>query len=153
MTWNHPKPKAAKQIEGDISPRRIVPAIGLSAALALVPVNAPVARTPSSPHADDARGRKIRQSARGEDCDVRIAGVCNFDPATTVWSHYPGLAGGRGMGLKSLDACGVYCCSACHDLADDRAPAPHGMTRQDVMLAWHEGHLRSLIKLHSKGLL
>ena len=147
------EPRPQRIISGLIRSRAIAPSIGLTAALESLSVSAPVARTPPSPHADDARGRKIRQSARGEDCDVRIPGVCNFDPATTVWSHYPGLAGGRGMGLKSLDACGVYCCSACHDLADDRAPAPHGMTRQDVMLAWHEGHLRSLIKLHSKGLL
>ena len=57
------------------------------------------------------------------------------------------------MGYKSLDFCGVYACSACHDVVDDRARAPADMTRQDVMLCWHEGHLRSLVKLHSKGLL
>lgn len=155
MTWARSAPRPAKQISGEIGPRATAPSIGVATALATgLPAPAtPVARVPRSPHSEDAWGRKITQSARGEECDIRIEGVCNFDPATTVWSHYPGLAGGRGMGYKSLDACGVYACSSCHDCADSRSPPPQGMTRQDVMLRWHEGHLRSLVKLHAKGLL
>lgn len=145
--------RPVKQIEGRIGSRATAPSIGLAAALAVAMPAAAPARVPKSPHSVEAVGRKIRESARGEDCDIRIPGGCNFDSATTVWSHFPGLAGGRGMGLKSFDPCGVYACSSCHDIVDDRAPAPDGMTRQDVMLCWHEGHLRSLIKLHHKGLI
>ncbi len=33
--------------------------------------------------------KKVRDSARGQDCTVRIPGTCNFDPATTVLAHLP----------------------------------------------------------------
>lgn len=95
----------------------------------------------------------IRDSARGEECSVRLVGVCNNDPATTVWSHLPGIDGDRGMGIKSLDLCGAACCSACHDVIDGRAPLPAGATRQSVMLDWMFGHMRSLVRLAQKGLL
>jgi hypothetical protein len=95
----------------------------------------------------------IRDSARGEECTVRLSGVCNSDPRTVVWSHYPGHAGDRGMATKSLDLCGCYACSACHDVVDLRMHGPAWMTRDDVMLAWHEGHIRSLVRLAQKGLL
>lgn len=95
----------------------------------------------------------IRESARNEECTVRIEGACNFDPATTVWSHWPGLDAGRGMGIKSLDAAGAYACAACHDVVDGRAPLPPGATPQSVMLDWHAGHMRSLVKLVQKGIL
>ena len=150
------QPKEAKQIEGEITPRPTATPTAILEALAELPdvfrVSLP-ARIPNSPHAEDARGHKIRQSARNEDCDIRIEGVCNFNRETTVWSHYPGLAGGRGMGLKSLDFAGCYTCSACHDCVDFRSPTPEGMTRQDVMIRWHEAHLRSLVKLHTTGLI
>lgn len=95
---------------------------------------------------------KITASAKGEECQVRIPGVCNFDPETTVWAHANGLAAGKGGGLKSPDALGTYACSACHDLIDGRGPRPPWMMRHDVLLAFHEGHQRSFIKLIEKGL-
>lgn len=53
---------------------------------------------------------KYTKSAKGQDCQVRIPGVCNFNPETTVFAH---LNGG-GMGMKALDIHGAYACSACH---------------------------------------
>lgn len=94
----------------------------------------------------------IRDSARGEACTVRLIGVCNSDPETTVWSHYPGHAGDRGMGTKSMDLAGCYSCSACHDAVDGRTHFP-GLGSLDLRLAWHEAHLRSLVRLAQKGLL
>ena len=84
---------------------------------------------------------------------MRLVGACNHDPATTVWSHLPGIDGDRGMGIKSLDLCGAYACATCHDVVDGRAPLPAGATRQSVMLDWHHGHMRSLVRLAQKGLL
>lgn len=106
-------------------------------------------KLPRQQRTDDA----IRQSAQGEDCHMRLDGVCNSDPATTVWSHWPGLDADRGMGIKALDAAGCYCCSACHDVIDQRTRPPAGLTRNDVVLAWMFGHLRSLVTLARKGLL
>jgi len=33
---------------------------------------------------------KIRASAKGEDCQVRVEGVCNFNPETTILAHLGG---------------------------------------------------------------
>ena len=59
---------------------------------------------------------KIRKSAKGEECQVRIEGVCNFNPETTVFAHL----GGGGMGMKHKEIFGAYCCSSCHDEIDRR---------------------------------
>jgi hypothetical protein len=59
---------------------------------------------------------KYTKSAKGQQCQVRIPGVCNHDPETTVFAH---LNGG-GMGMKRADIHGAYCCSACHDVLDGR---------------------------------
>lgn len=64
---------------------------------------------------------KIRKSARGEDCTLRIPGVCNGNPETVVLCHcYP--IGGQGKN-KSFDGIaddmnGVYGCYECHTHID-----------------------------------
>lgn len=58
----------------------------------------------------------LRDSARGQPCLVRLPGICNHDPATTVLAH---LNGG-GMGTKKSDLQGAFCCSDCHDVIDGR---------------------------------
>lgn len=95
----------------------------------------------------------IRQSARGEECDVRIPGVCTFDSSHTIWSHYRGHAGGKGLSLKSLDECGANACTSCDAVYDGQAPRPAGMSKADVDLMWLQGHMRSLMKLKRKGLI
>lgn len=104
------------------------------------------------PKTPDRVQQSIRDSARGEECTVRIAGVCNHDPATTVWSHFPLNDAGKGMGMKGLDLVGCYSCAACHDVVDGRAKAPAGMTRELVLLDWFFGMARSLVRLRIKGL-
>ncbi len=61
---------------------------------------------------------KIRQSARGEECTVRIPYICNWNPETTVYAHIND--GTQGAGKKASDLSGVYACSACHDEIDRR---------------------------------
>lgn len=95
---------------------------------------------------------KIRQSAKGQDCQVRIIGVCNFNPETTILAHPNAYAAGKGAGMKALDGLGAYCCSSCHDVIDGRAPRPTGMRKSDVDLAFHEGHQRTFVILAEKGL-
>lgn len=95
----------------------------------------------------------ITESARGENCQMRFYGVCNCRPETTVWMHANGSAAGKGIGMKSPDYLGAYGCSDCHDLYDRRRPVPKGYTRQDVELAFHQAHQRSLQILDAKGLL
>lgn len=99
---------------------------------------------------------KITQSAKGEDCQVRIPGICNHNPETTVFAHI----NGGGMGMKQPDSEGAYCCSACHDVLDGRAQVS-GLVRDmggslannRLRLYHHEGAMRTRKILIDKGLL
>lgn len=86
-------------------------------------------------------------------CQIRIAGVCNFNPETTVWAHANGSAPGKGIGMKSHDLLGAYACSACHDVYDRRRPAPIGSTRDGIELDFWHGHARSIVLLIEHGLI
>lgn len=69
----------------------------------------------------------IRKAARGQDCTLRIPGVCNWNPETTVLCHSPYLDSGRGMGLKAPDTEACFGCDACHSILDRRTPWPSWM--------------------------
>ena len=64
----------------------------------------------------EVRSNAIRDSARGQDCCLRIPGVCLLDPATVVLCHLPGHI----PGAKGDDTHGVCGCRACHDRTDGR---------------------------------
>jgi len=94
----------------------------------------------------------IRESARGEECLMRLPRVCLHDPATTIWSHYRGANGDKGMGTKALDLAGCYACTECDAVYDGQRQVP-GLYRDEIESAWHEAHIRSLVRLAEKGLL
>jgi len=90
---------------------------------------------------------KIRVSAKGEDCQVRVEGVCNFNPETTILAHL----GGAGMALKASDIHSSYCCSDCHDAIDGRVDTPYSC---DQLVVWfYDGMVRTQLILINKGLL
>ena len=93
----------------------------------------------------------ITKSANGQDCQVRIIGVCKADPAYTIWSHCRHGAAGKGKGIKAIDIAGSYACTACDADYDQLQGVPH-MTRAEVDLDWFMGHMRSLVILKNKGL-
>jgi len=62
-----------------------------------------------------AKQTKIRQSARGEDCSLRL-GHCS-SPETVILAH---IGKHRGMGMKCADYFAVYACHNCHDVIDGR---------------------------------
>lgn len=68
------------------------------------------------------QSRAIRHAARNEECAVEILGVCNGRVDTTVLAHFPDES--RGAGRKPDDISAGFCCSACHDVIDGRAPWP-----------------------------
>lgn len=81
---------------------------------------------------------KLRKSARGQDCTLRLPG-CNHDSSTTVLAHLP--CGHKGMGMKGPDVIAVFSCSACHDVLDGRASGEvdaHDMLRAlaETQLFW-----------------
>lgn len=96
---------------------------------------------------------KIRESARGEDCTVRLQGVCKFDPEYTIWSHGRWNRAGRGKAIKAIDLNGAYACTACDAVYDGQVPIPAGMTRESVDIDWCMGHFESLKRLADKGLI
>lgn len=122
------------------------------AAAVMRPVGQAVARVMPAQKTPDRVQQSIRDSARGEECTVRIPGVCTFDPEKTIWSHAPFGAAGKAKGLKALDLCGAMCCTACDAVLDGQAPRPPGMTREQVLIEWFYGHMRSLVRLRQKGL-
>ena len=83
----------------------------------------------------------LRKFARNQECQIRIFGVCNGNPETTVWAHFS-LCGVSGMGLKSPDICGALACSSCHDVIDGRAKSD--LTRVQIESHMLHGLVRSL---------
>lgn len=79
---------------------------------------------------------KLRQSAKGRECTVRIPNCCNHDNATVILAH---LNGG-GMGMKQPDMFGAFCCAACHDAVDRRSRT---IPYEDARLAHLEGIIRT----------
>jgi hypothetical protein len=147
MSFSRPAPRPAKQYEGANPSAPRAPGVRIEPAHAR-----PILRLPE-PKTPDRKKQSIRDSARGEECTVRIVGACNRDPSTTVWSHLPSIDGGRGMGMKAIDEAGAYACSCCHDVVDGRKRPPHGSSPTTVELDWFRGHIRSLVILKQKGLL
>lgn len=92
---------------------------------------------------------KLTKAARGRDCQIRVPGVCNGNPETTVLAHYR-LAGTCGVGLKPNDLQGAWACSACHDWVDGRSRGK--LADPDQARLFHaEGVMRTQAILVSEG--
>jgi Protein of unknown function (DUF1364) len=91
----------------------------------------------------------LRKLAKGMECQVRLAGICNNNPETTVLAHYR-LAGTCGMGIKPPDLLGAWACSSCHDAIDGRSRDIR-LDRFDFRFAHAEGVLRTLYQLTKLG--
>lgn len=103
-----------------------------------------------------SRGPKmtpIRKSARGEECLIRLPGVCNGQTDTTVLCHDNRLKSGKGMGLKAPDTEAAYGCSCCHDVLDGRRPRPEWLTADMVLALFDLGVERTHERLKEKGLM
>lgn len=66
--------------------------------------------------------KKIRGSAKGQDCTLRLTGICNYNPETTILAHI-GLD--SGWATKCSDNIAVYSCSDCHVEIDRCARGNH----------------------------
>ena len=89
----------------------------------------------------------LRQYARGQNCQIRIPGICNRDPATTVLAHI--RMPGTGIGRKPHDLIGAESCSACHDAVDGRVKT--GLDTQTLRLYHLEGMARTIDMLARDG--
>lgn len=77
--------------------------------------------------------RDLRKLARGQPCRVRLPGICNRDPSTTVLAH---VKQGWYGSIKPPDIIAVHACSACHDAMDRRR---RDVSVEDVDLAVFRG--------------
>ena len=97
---------------------------------------------------------KITDSARGEQCLIRIPGVCNRRDETTVACHEPA---GSGLATKYPDTEIAYGCSSCHDEIDGRTtwkPAGHRhYTPSEILIMFYQGSRRTRLKLLEKELI
>ncbi len=81
----------------------------------------------------------LRESARGQYCLVRVPGCCTNDVSTVVLAHFR-MAGISGMGVKSPDLFGAFCCAACHTAIDSGSA---NWTRAELRLMHLEGMVRT----------
>lgn len=79
------------------------------------------------------RSKKLRDSAKGQPCSIRIPGHCNGNPETTVLCH-----GNGGGGTKTEDTWAAFGCSSCHDIVDFRVRDP-AIPRDRVIVYHYEG--------------
>lgn len=91
---------------------------------------------------------KLRQEARGRECQVRLPGICNGNSETVILAHIR-MIGISGIGMKAPDILGAWCCSACHDVVDGRQPT--FMDRADVENALWRGVGRTINGLLREG--
>lgn len=90
---------------------------------------------------------KYTKSARGQDCTIRLIGICNRNPETVVLAHL----NGAGMGLKHADIHAAYCCSSCHDVIDGRQKT--AIDDRDIMLDFYAGMVRTQQIMIKNGVL
>lgn len=79
----------------------------------------------------------LREKARGRDCQIRLIGICNFDPATSVLAHL----NGAGMGMKHDDVHASISCAKCHAAVDGASTKE--LSADDLELALHQGIRRT----------
>ena len=76
--------------------------------------------------------KKMRDSARGEECTLEILGVCSYNTETVVLCHFPDESGV--MGSKVDDFCAGYACHTCHTAIDQRGSCPEFDERSEWYL-------------------
>ena len=86
---------------------------------------------------------RLRALAQGRECQVRLVGICNGNPETTVLAHFR-LIGVSGMGRKSPDLIGAWACSACHSHVDSHKDC---QTERDFL----KGVIRTIYTLIEEG--
>jgi hypothetical protein len=87
----------------------------------------------------------LRKLAAGQVCQVRLPNICNHNPSTVVLAHFR-LSGISGMGVKSPDLIGAWCCSTCHAHVDAHKD-------ETTQLAFAHGVLRTINALIEDGVI
>jgi hypothetical protein len=94
------------------------------------------------------RSKKIRDSAKGEECTLKSPGACNYDAETTVLCHFTLHNGGSAKLNGDLSA--GYGCSGCHDAIDGRKV--YDWMSGDKEFYMRRSMVRTLDRLVDKGI-
>tara|TARA_R110000822_G_scaffold31017_3_gene89925 strand:+ start:1297 stop:1623 length:327 start_codon:yes stop_codon:yes gene_type:complete len=95
--------------------------------------------------------KKLRDSAREQNCTLQVPGVCNHNPETTILAHLPDES--HGGSRKSDDFSACFACSDCHDWADGRtkdewsATDRQWMMRRAMVRTWRHWIRNGLVKI------
>ena len=89
---------------------------------------------------------KIRKSARGKSCQVRLS-VCRNRKETVILAH----RNGYGIAGKNPDYQGAYCCFECHEAIDGRMRTKY--TQLELYAAFCDGVFRTQEILKEEGLI
>ena len=92
----------------------------------------------------------LRDAARMQQCQIRVPGICSFNPEETVLCHFR-MAGICGTGMKPIDLIGSWGCASCHSAVDGRISTP--FTHDQLRLMHLEGMVRTLDQLVKQRLL
>lgn len=87
------------------------------------------------------RDRNLLDLAQGQHCLMRLPGICNSDPDTTVAAHSNSSIHGKGGHIKASDVYSVWACARCHNWLDNSMSA----TRSDRELAFEAAHKRQIV--------
>lgn len=87
----------------------------------------------------------LRGAAKGEQCTMNIAGVCNYDQSTVVLAHFPSDI----AGTKSTDLSAGFLDAACHDVID-RRNANIELSNEDREFYMRRSQVRTLHRLIEK---
>lgn len=88
---------------------------------------------------------KLTKLARGQNCQIRLVGICNHNPETTVLCHFR-LSGLSGLGTKPFSLIGAWGCSACHAAVDAHKDA-------ETQLSFAHGVFRTIAALIEDGVI
>lgn len=91
------------------------------------------------------KSKKLRDSAKGEDCTLNIVGVCSYNAETVVLNHLPSEI----SGYKSTDLSSCYGCVSCHSAIDSRGT----LSAEDYEFYIRRAQVRTLTRFYEKGLI
>lgn len=97
------------------------------------------------------RSAALMNAAYGMPCSLRLPGICNHNPHTSVMAHLPGI--GKGVATKVSDLHTAFACSACHDAIDRFTWEKQGLTASIVLDAMLRGHAETQARLTISGII
>ena len=93
--------------------------------------------------------KDIMDAAKGEQCTLQIAGVCNYDSETVVACHLPDGSGGSNRLAGALSI--AFGCSSCHAVLDGRVGLSL-VSGEDREFYMRRGMNRTINRLIDRGL-